>query len=305
MLVTGAHRSGTTWVGRTLCQSGELGYVHEPFNAEQAAPWFVPRAPHWMLYVCEDNEALYLDQMRRVVELRYPLLAQTRAIRNPVELRSIAKQAALSAGHRMHRRRVLIKDPLAIFSTPWLVRRFDAHPVIVIRHPAAFASSIKRLGWRFDVRNWLDQPLLLRDLLAPFAEDIRRHEDADADLVDHAAFVWRVVHSVIDRFRREHPQWIYVRHEELADDPVRGFGELYERLQLTFGDATRRTIEVASGETNVGEVDASEIHLIRRNSRLAARTWQQRLTPDEIERVRAGVGEVGASFYEDHAWDAA
>ena len=32
ILVTGAHRSGTTWVGRMLCASGEAHYVSEPFN---------------------------------------------------------------------------------------------------------------------------------------------------------------------------------------------------------------------------------------------------------------------------------
>jgi LPS sulfotransferase NodH len=32
ILVTGAHRSGTTWVGKILCASGEAAYISEPLN---------------------------------------------------------------------------------------------------------------------------------------------------------------------------------------------------------------------------------------------------------------------------------
>ena len=32
ILVTGSHRSGTTWVGKMLAATGSVGYIHEPFN---------------------------------------------------------------------------------------------------------------------------------------------------------------------------------------------------------------------------------------------------------------------------------
>ena len=32
ILVTGAPRSGTTWVGRMLTLAPGVGYIHEPFN---------------------------------------------------------------------------------------------------------------------------------------------------------------------------------------------------------------------------------------------------------------------------------
>ena len=32
ILVTGAHRSGTTWVGKMLALAPGIGYVHEPFS---------------------------------------------------------------------------------------------------------------------------------------------------------------------------------------------------------------------------------------------------------------------------------
>ena len=59
----------------------------------------------------------------------------------------------------------LLKDPIALFSTPWLVDRFNVHAVVMIRHPAAYVSSVSRLGWRFDFGYLLGQDLLMRDLL--------------------------------------------------------------------------------------------------------------------------------------------
>ena len=53
-----------------------------------------------------------------------------------------------------------------------MAERFDLAVVAMIRNPAAFASSIKRLAWGFDFRNWLDQELLMRDLLHPFTDEI-------------------------------------------------------------------------------------------------------------------------------------
>ncbi|MCF8233846.1 MAG: hypothetical protein K9G67_15655 [Bacteroidales bacterium] len=32
ILVTGAHRSGTTWVGHVMREAPEVHYIHEPFN---------------------------------------------------------------------------------------------------------------------------------------------------------------------------------------------------------------------------------------------------------------------------------
>jgi len=34
ILVTGSHRSGTTWAGRSLVLAPNTAYIHEPFNIE-------------------------------------------------------------------------------------------------------------------------------------------------------------------------------------------------------------------------------------------------------------------------------
>ena len=67
IVVTGSHRSGTTWVGRMLCLSGEAGYIHEPFNPVRTPSWFADPVPYWYAYVTSDNEHLYAPQLERVM----------------------------------------------------------------------------------------------------------------------------------------------------------------------------------------------------------------------------------------------
>ena len=35
ILVTGSHRSGSTWLGQMIGASDAVGYIHEPFNIDR------------------------------------------------------------------------------------------------------------------------------------------------------------------------------------------------------------------------------------------------------------------------------
>ncbi|HET7483187.1 MAG TPA: sulfotransferase family protein, partial [Actinomycetota bacterium] len=57
IVVTGSHRSGTTWVGRIMALSRGTGYIHEPLNPSRRPGWGAGRVPYWYLYVCSENAA--------------------------------------------------------------------------------------------------------------------------------------------------------------------------------------------------------------------------------------------------------
>ena len=59
----------------------------------------------------------------------------------------------------------LLKDPFAVLSLRWFAEVLHCRIVVTVRHPAAFASGLKRLGWSFDFGDLLRQPLLMRDHL--------------------------------------------------------------------------------------------------------------------------------------------
>jgi len=274
ILVTGAHRSGTTWVGRILASSPGMAYLHEPFHLHHDLKLCAARFPYWFTYVCEENEAPYLQPIAEMLQT---------AQRDGSE----AEQGSLD-------RRPLIKDPIAVFSAAWLASRFGTRNVVMIRHPAAFAGSLKEKGWTHPFAHFLQQPLLMREHLEPFAREILRFAREERDVVDQAALLWKVIYATILRYRERHPDWIYLRHEDLSRDPVEGFRVVFDKVGLEFSAETERAIVTHSF--------ASAAAGLRRDSRANVNTWKQRLTGPEIERVRTAVADISGEFYADREW---
>ena len=82
ILVTGAHRSGTTWVGKMLALAPGVAYVHEPFSPK--TPKGLSPAPfrRYFTVVTRANEARYRPGLERTLALRYDLGAQLRSVRS-------------------------------------------------------------------------------------------------------------------------------------------------------------------------------------------------------------------------------
>lgn len=290
-------------MGRMLCLSREAGYIHEPFNPTRIPGWTAGRIPYWYLYVCSENERYYRSLIERVLEFRYPLGANLSSIRSVKQLGMLLADWPRSVVYRIASPRPLIKDPLALFSAEWLARSFDMQVVVMIRHPAAFASSLKHLNWQFKFRSWLAQDLLLRDWLAPFEQKMREHWTTNVDIIDQSILLWNAIHHVIREYRQRHPSWIFLRHEDVAGAPVEQFDRLYEELGLSWDERVRRKVASYSAAGNPSEVPSWRHQSVRRNSDAMKRAWMNRLSGEEIERVRSGVADVAKSFYDDSDWD--
>ena len=285
-----------------LAASPNVGYVHEPFNVHRWPNWVPLRLPHVYMYICRENEHLYERAIEDVLSFRFPLQNIVTAP-NLRQVRQAAAEFGLSLYYRLRRLRPLVKDPIALMSAEWLAERFGARVVVMIRHPAAFASSIKRLSWRFDFQNWRDQPLLIRDLIGPYEGQIREYAGQEHDLVDQAIVMWNVTHHVIRGYQERHPDWLFVRHEDLTKEPLKGFRDMFDRIDLTWDQFAEDWIVASSTDASRKEVPTYLHRTIRRDSRAARWTWTTRLTPEEQERVRRGTAEVAEGFYADRDWD--
>jgi hypothetical protein len=144
ILVPGSHRSGTTWIGRVLAFSPNVGYVQEPFNVHDWPNWLSVPLPHVFTYICDENSHPYERSVGDALRFRYPVqnIASAQNLQHGAD---ILAQYQRSLWYRLRQKRPLVKDPIAIMSAEWIARRFNAQAVVMIRHPAAFASSIKRL----------------------------------------------------------------------------------------------------------------------------------------------------------------
>ena len=300
ILVTGAHRTGTTWVGKMLAANPQVAYISEPLNV-----WHRPgvmRAPvsKWYTLICEENEVEYLPAFRGMLGYRYGLLREIRSLRSRKDFMRMGRDFSIFLRGRLLRQRPLFKDPFAVFSAPWFARRLGCRVVITVRHPAGFASSLKRLDWRFDFNDLLDQPLLMEKWLdVDCAEMEMARTD---DIIGQAALLWRIVYRVVARMMKLHPSFIIVRHEDLSVDPVPGYRDLYAALDLDFTPKVEQIILSASSSKNPIELSKQQVHAVKLDSRANLDNWKKRLSEAEITRIRKITGQTAKLFYSDEEW---
>ncbi len=289
VLVTGSHRSGSTWLGRLLASADELHYVQEPFNIVDRQRWLHPRPPRQFLYITTENEDDWLGPMADVINLRYPWLAHLRTFPSPRMTRRVAGVTMRARASRRRGCAALLKDPIAIFSTEWLALRFDVRPLILVRDPVAFVGSLKDRNWTFDFRHWADQPLLMRDHLETWADDIARMIAEPTDVVEQGILMWNVIYGFVDDLRRRDPSVLVVNYETLASNPLVEVETLFRRLGLRYGDEQHAAvIELTTGSGGTGTTAID----VRRDSQLSLETWRDRLTPDEIDAVRSSTASI-------------
>ncbi len=296
LLVTGAHRTGTTWVGRMLAAGG-YAYISEPFNVWHRPGVMSALVRKWYAYITRENEDEYLSAFQKMLALRYGLFAELKSIRSRRDFVRMGRDLGIFLRGRVFRQPALLKDPFAVFSLPWFIERLNCRVVVTVRHPAAFASSLKRLNWPFNFRDLLDQPLLMRDHLEPFRADMERL--APNDIIGQAALLWRMIYRVVHDTRQRILSIILLRHEDLSRDPLGEYARVFESLGLAYTAKIRERIVNASSAENPSELSRSKVHSVKLDSRANLDNWKKRLSEDEISRIRSMTEDVASLYYPD------
>jgi hypothetical protein len=304
ILVTGAHRSGTTWVGKILAADPrQAGYISEPLNVLHRPGVMRQPTRRWYTYLCAENQDAYLPALRETLAFRYHPWLELKSLRSLKDAGRMARDFTAFARARLHRARPLLKDPFAVFSAPWFAQTLGCRVVITVRHPLGFVSSLKRLGWTFDFQDLLDQPLLMRDHLAPFRDEMENALAAPEDVIWQGSLLWRMVYTVVDGFRASHPDFRVVRHEDLSRQPEAGFRDLYAALGLDFNPRVQRTLIKSSQPGNPRELDPHRVHAVRLDSAANLSNWKKRLTPEEVTRIRSLTADTASKFYPEESWN--
>ena len=307
ILVTGANRSGTTWVGEMLALSRRILWIYEPFNWQLAPPRIAGPCPfptHFHAVTAGDDREAERYIRRRLLAS----LASGRSFEAPGGGRAGAALRALGAipGCLTGRRRALIKDPTALMSAEWMAERFGSRIVIVVRHPGAYVASIMRVDWPMNPETLLDQKAVTDRLPADLVDAARRYTEGRTkrpgfDLRDTAWF-WTLLYAEVDRLRTAHPDWILVRHEDLSLDYLAGFRELYSEMGLPWNDGVEERISDHCRRGNVKD-PGSEIMVLKRDSLSTVTRWKDVLGEDDIAVVRDITAGVSDRFYDGSWWD--
>ena len=300
ILVTGAHRSGTTWAGKMLAAEANTAYISEPLNVLHRPGVFKAKVKHWYEYICEENEHEYLPAFQSLLEFDYYLMDEIRSLRSRKDFFRMGRDFMIFYNALERGQRALLKDPFAVFSVPWFAKRLNCRVVITVRHPAAFASSLERLGWSFDFKNLLEQPLLMRDYLESYREQMLAVKQGD--VIGQGALLWKMIYSVVQNFQQMNSEWLIVRHEDLSLDPVNRYRDLYNKLGLEFTRRVEKTILNSSNSDNPAEASPKKAHSIQLDSTANIKNWKKRLPGEVINRVRDITGETADIYYPGESW---
>jgi hypothetical protein len=301
ILITGSHRSGSTWVGKILAESLALRFIPEPFNLNNFPCKCGQKFNYWFQYVSPENESIFYRHVKHSIDLSYNFIGEVNAVNTPEEALKLLTNSSKFFLRRILNIRPLVKDPIALFSAEWLASKFDMDVVVLIRHPAAFASSLKRLNWTFPFSHFLEQPLLMKDHLQPFECEIREYAYQEHDIIDQAILLWRIIHYRIIKYKKNQTSWIFLRHEDLSRNPLINFQNLFSQLNLDFTENVVKIIQESTSSLNPSEI-GEEVHCLKRNSQSNIWNWKNRLNSSEIGKIRAKVEDIASVFYSNEDW---
>jgi hypothetical protein len=295
LLLTGAPRSGTTWIGRSIAKLGRYRYVHEPFSSSMPACACGYRAPMWFPYIPDGD----VPQARRHLHhlIRAPLGSDGIRSTLALALSSRRVRSVWPLAQALVRRPAVLKDPLAAFSAEWLARGYDLEVLVVVRHPAAVASSYDTLGWTHDFAPLLDQPRLMKELLSAHEAQIRDFVNHEQPPLFQAALLWRLLYDVLLQFRERNEGWIFVRHEDLALAPERGYIALLDRLGLAVPEHTSLpAAQATKSSRGTGPYD------IFRDPATTVNAWRNQISASDLRRIRHIAGPPATTWYGEHEW---
>jgi sulfotransferase family protein len=302
--VTGAHRSGTTWVANTLAADHGTAYLPELFNPDHFHQKLCGiRFPYWFMRIEASGDHRSRTYLAKMLSWGFGWHdAAAATVRSPSACLQAARVARAFRQSRARNCRPVLKDPIAIFSAEWLAEAFAMDVLVLVRHPAAFAASLSRLDWRFDFTNLLSQPSLMSTDLAPFADEIEAAARRPTDPITEAALLWKSIYATVDRYRRERPRWLFLRHEDLSANPSDGFNAICEHTGIVLSGAIANMVRRSTASENPIDAPRGVPHAVMRDSRRIARSWHRRMGSREIARLRASVEDVASRFYTDEEW---
>jgi ribosomal protein S15P/S13E len=283
-----------------LAANMQTAYISEPLNVLHRPGVYRTPVENWYQYINDQNESRYLPAFHELINFDYHLLDEIKSLRSRKDLMRMGRDLAAFANGKIFGQRPVLKDPFAVFSTPWFAQKLNCQVVVTVRHPAGFASSLKRLNWPFDFQNLLRQPDLMRDHLEKDRKDMETMQPDD--MIGQAALLWRTIYRFVHSTSKLFPDFKIVRHEDLSLDPLAGYQALYEFSGLIFDEKVKDTILNSSSSENPSKLAKNKTFSVKLDSRAALDNWKKILTQEEIARIRKMTDGVSNFFYSDDEW---
>jgi len=282
-----------------LSQAPFARYVHEPFNITMPPCRCGIKFEYWFHYLSPQNQMLFDDHLKHTIFPAFNRIALINLLTEITQTRRMRPLLKYLQSYVSYR--VVVKDPLALFSAETLANSFSMDVIVLIRHPAAVVSSYRSLKWTHSFSHFLSQGNLMEEHLFPFRNEIEDFAKKDYDILDQISLLWKLIHYMILKFQKTNSDWVFVRYEDLAMEPIEGFRKIFERIKLPFSERTQATIRAQSLQNS--HPNTTVPYAIKQHSHQAAFKWKKSLTPKELYRIQRRVESISSAFYSEQDWN--
>jgi hypothetical protein len=287
VIVTGMHRSGTTFLGNILEQSKHFNYIHEPLNYNHG----LVGVPGWYPYInpvtkADDHGLIALLNDLHSLNFKFKLHYEP----GDNFLKKTVRKFIKGQGHldylkyklSFNKKEILLKDPFLSLCGAYFANEFkDVKAVYIVRHPVAFYKSIERMEWNFDFNNLYDQTNLFNDYLSKF--DF--HQPESNTLIETAPALWNIINTIIlDHVAFLGPNKAYLlKHEDLSINPDEEISKLFSFLGIPVTDGVSAYIKKNMTQ-GIIQPNSKVLFEFSRDSKQLAYSWKKnyKIEYDEI-----------------------
>ena len=291
ILVTGSHRSGSTWVGEVLSQRGDYQYIHEPFNLLNKE-YFETPLNYWFEYVGNNpsRKEVFAEYVKNFYRPN-PRFYINKGIYKAVTTYPPMKSLFLSK-----KKAKIIKDPIALFSANFFHETLGFKILVTIRHPAAFVNSLIQTKWSHDFSHFTNQIDLMNRLPENLRSEIEKmSQNGHTDIADQGILLWNLTHWQIFQYQKEFKDWIFLKHEDLSADPIVKFKEICSQLGLPYTEKMEAYVLKSS--------TASGTKGKNRDSRQNIKKWARTMDHSLIAKIRTKTENFAQPFYQEADWN--
>lgn len=278
LLVIGNGRSGTSWIGDTLSQERSLTYYREPCHPGRKGLSGEAADAVWTRYVPPGGSDRYFQ------ETLGGAFDGLMVRGGGVSWRGLPARV-------LQRPRILVKEVAAFLSLDWLYQRWKPEVLVVVRHPCAYAASVRAL--RHDAAEIARFDMLRNNktLQQNYIGHLMPHLTSVEGPLEASVASWAIRNYINLRLQAERPEWQVIYYEELARNPAEKFRSLFLKYNLHWDKTIAEWIRAKTTTEQVGHFTTSRVSSTRIDA------WRQRLSSEEVARIRRVVEPFDLPIY--------
>lgn len=308
LIITGLHRSGTTWIGKIIEETGQVSVLHEPMNLQHG----LRGIPCWYPYHPGGHPtpeaAPYADQVEQLFSEFFK--GSARYVRSHPKAPLHRKLARALFGSNMERsyraaikaqstRPVCLKDPFCLFLLPHLIERYNARVAITVRHPGALLVSMRRMKWTPHLSTLQSQPDLMRLYGDTEADALAAKSPLHDEIHQHSLF-WKIAYKLSRHLKERYPENVcLIRHEDLSHGSEPALDTLLDHFRI--GEGREQALAFVKNSTS-GKVVAPKSGVLHEFSRDGSRItsyWKEKLSREEQTLLVSMAGPELDHHYQD------